>query len=378
MEYDDANRLTKISYPTGRFLEYTYDAVGSRTRIVDQDGNAVNYAYDTAGRLVGLTDENENSIVSYTYDTVGRLVREDNGNETYTTYEYDASGQLLNIVNYTADDSVNSRFDYTYDNLAQRTGVRTLDGEWTYSYDAIGQLTGADFDSTNSEIADQNITYIYDAAGNRIRTIENDVTAEYETNNLNQYTSSGNVIYEYDADGNLISKTEGSDTWTYTYNEQNQLVSVVEPNGTQTSYEYDALGNRTATVYDGQRTEYLIDPFGFGDVFGEYDASGNLIAQYTHGLGLVSRSDDNNLSAYYDSNAIGSIVGLTGTNGSYLNRYVYQPFGKEVFEIETISNPFEFVGQFGVMEEANGLDFMRARYYDSDAGRFTTTESTWC
>ena len=32
------------------------------------------------------------------------------------------------------------------------------------------------------------------------------------------------------------------------------------------------------------------------------------------------------------------------------------------------------MGQWGVTEEANGLDFMRARYYDSDAGRFVASD----
>jgi RHS repeat-associated protein len=37
---------------------------------------------------------------------------------------------------------------------------------------------------------------------------------------------------------------------------------------------------------------------------------------------------------------------------------------------ETIANPFEYVGQYGVMDEGNGLDFMRARFYTPVEGRF--------
>jgi YD repeat-containing protein len=56
LEYDSADRLTKITYPNGRFLEYTYDSVGRRKKMVDQQGFTVNYSYDSAGRLAGLTD----------------------------------------------------------------------------------------------------------------------------------------------------------------------------------------------------------------------------------------------------------------------------------------------------------------------------------
>ena len=77
------------------------------------------------------------------------------------------------MVNAQADGTVNSRFDYTYDNLGRRTEVDTLDGTWNYTYDLTGQLTGAVFASTNSDIESQDLTYIYDtyiydAAGNRI------------------------------------------------------------------------------------------------------------------------------------------------------------------------------------------------------------------
>ncbi|MBF2020496.1 MAG: VWD domain-containing protein [Hydrococcus sp. C42_A2020_068] len=373
LEYDTGDRLTKIIYPDGRSLTYTYDAGNSRTSMVDRDGNTVNYSYDLAGRLAGLTDGNGNSIVDYTYDNVGRLVREDNGNGTYTTYAYDDAGQLSSLVNYAPDDSINSRYDYSYNELGQQIGASTLDGDWTYSYDAIGQLTGAVFASTNSEIPDQNLEYVYDAAGNRIRTIVNGDTTEYSANNLNQYETAGDIVYDYDADGNLISKTEGDDVTTYEYDNENRLVKVIEPNGNETEYEYDPIGNRIATIYNGERTEYLIDPFGFGDIVGEYDGDGNLIANYTHGNGLVSRSNDSE-SAFYDADAIGSTVGLTNAAGNQVNNYSYLPFGQELSETEAIENSFEFVGQWGVTEETNGLDFMRARLYDPLIGRFMSPD----
>ena len=89
---------------------------------------------------------------------------------------------------------------------------------------------------------------------------------------------------------------------------------------------------------------------------------------------MVSRADENGTTAYYDFNAIGSTVGLSGSDGDYLNQYSYLPFGGSLSERETVTNPFEFVGQFGVMEENNGLDFMRARFYDSDTGRFVSDD----
>ncbi|MBE9160631.1 putative Ig domain-containing protein [Nodosilinea sp. LEGE 06152] len=367
MTYDAVDRLTRIVYPSGRSLDFTYDAGGRRTRMVDQDGFVVNYAYDPNGRLASLTNTTGELITSYTYDAVGRLALETNGNGTYTTYAYDAAGQLLQIINHDNDGTVNSQFDYGYDALGRRTSMTTLEGSWQYEYDATDQLTGITLPGGRT------IQYRYDAAGNRISVTDSGVATSYSTNGLNQYTTVGNTTYTYDADGNLISKTEGSNVWTYQYDDENRLIGVTAPNGAWT-YQYDALGNRIATIQNGQRTDYLLDPTGLVDVVAEYDSSGNLVAHYTHGIGLTSRIDATNSATYYDSDAIGSTVGLTGANGDYLNRYSYLPFGENFTTIEAVANPFEYVGQWGVMDEGNGLDFMRARFYSPSFGRFLSED----
>ncbi|WP_301337673.1 RHS repeat-associated core domain-containing protein, partial [Microcystis aeruginosa] len=106
---------------------------------------------------------------------------------------------------------------------------------------------------------------------------------------------------------------------------------------------------------------------------GEYGDTGSPIARYIHGIGLVGQANGENYN-YYDTDAIGSVVGLSGATGSYLNRYSYLPFGEDLTKVEAIANPFEYVGQWGVMNEGNGLDFMRARFYDDKLGRFTSPD----
>ncbi|BBD63171.1 YD repeat-containing protein (plasmid) [Nostoc sp. HK-01] len=367
IQYNSADLVTQITYPSGRSLQYSYNSDSQRTRMVTQDGYTVNYSYDAVGRLQTLTDGAGKTIISYEYDPVGRLSKETNGNGTYTTYEYCKCGQPNHIVNYNSDGTVNSRFDYTYDDVGRRTSMTTLEGTFEYGYDATGQLT------TVVTPDNRIIQYQYDAAGNRIGVTDNGATTNYSSNNLNQYTSVGNAVYTYDTDGNLISKTQGGQTSTYSYDVENRLIKVVTPQGTW-DYEYDGLGNRVATVFNGQRTEYLIDPSGLGDVVGEFDGNGNLVARYNHGIGLVSRIDGSNVADYYDADALGSTVGLTGNNGSYVNRYSYLPFGEDLTKVEGVANPFEYVGQWGVMDEGNGLDFMRARFYDSNLGRFTVVD----
>ena len=154
-------------------------------------------------------------LVTYTYDSSGRLSRVDKGNGTFTTYHYDPSGQLLSLKNWRNAAELNSRFDYSYDSRGRRVTMATLDGTWIYGYDGTGQLTRAVFASQDpSVLPNQDLIYVYDAAGNRIRTIENGITTQYTTNVLNQYTTVGGVARTYDSDGNLTF--DGVNTYSMT------------------------------------------------------------------------------------------------------------------------------------------------------------------
>jgi RHS repeat-associated protein len=61
---------------------------------------------------------------------------------------------------------------------------------------------------------------------------------------------------------------------------------------------------------------------------------------------------------------------MTDSSGNMVNRYAYDEFGNLLNAVEAVSDPFLYVGQYGVMDEDNGLLFMRARYYDPVVGRF--------
>jgi RHS repeat-associated protein len=373
LSYDDNNQITQISYPNGHFLIYSYDAAGRRTQMVDQDGVTTNYIYDTVGRLSRLTDSNDNLVVQYTYDVVGRLSREDKGNGTYTTHIYDEIGQLTSLNHYATDGSLNYKCDYTYNSLGQQTEAKMLQGIWSYEYDATGQLTHAIFSSNNASIPSQDLAYIYDEVGNRIRTYENGTVTEYTTNGLNQYETAGEVVYEYDDNGNLISKIDGGEHWDYHYDYADRLTHIIEPNGTLTEYKYDVFGNRISKISGEQRIDYLIDPLS-SNVVGEYFENRAFNTYYMHGIGLEAEFGVDGIVSYYNFDILGSSIGLTNTSGNFEKSYQYLPFGDVSADIEVIQSPFGYVGQWGVMFESNDLYFMGARYYDSNTGKFITPD----
>ncbi|WP_299484140.1 Ig-like domain-containing protein [uncultured Roseibium sp.] len=369
--YDSADRVTQIDYPTGKSLIYTYNEAGLRASMSDGGDYNVFYEYDALGRLTGLRDE-DSQIVTYEYDGAGNLVKETNGNGTVSEFTYDAAGRLTRIENQAPDDSINSFNEYTYDAAGQRVTNTTQDGSWTYGYDTIGQLTSAEFISTNQEIADKSLTYEYDAAGNRTKVVEDGVETLYSANALNQYTRVGDATFSYDADGNMTSRTDGNGTTTYTYDLDNRLTSVTEADGTLLEFAYDVFGNRVAKTVDGTETEYLVDPSGSGTTVVQY-TDGARANSYYYGLDLLGSEISNEIS-WFDLDGIGSTVTLTSNSGSVQNSYSYDPFGKEHFKLENVSNEYGFSGGLGVTKDSESVLYMRSRSTDVSLGRFLTED----
>jgi len=373
MAYDAADHLTNITSSGGKWLSFTYDSAGRRASSLDQLDHQLTYHYDDAGRLESMTNELGQSVVRYDYDAAGRLARKTLGNGMVASYGYDAAGQLLSLTNRLADGTAISWFNYAYDTRGRRTAMATHYGAWAYDYDDLGQLTRAVLSSTDPQIPSQDLAYVYDALGNRIRTIENGVTSEYTANNLNQYVRVGDTNYLFDLDGNLVQEMAPQGTNTFTYNDENRLLAVSK--GADAShYAYDSLGNLLGTTENGVTKRFVIDPIGLGNVVGEYDATGNLLAHYDHARGLLSRADPGSNPTYYTFDAIGNVQQLVTSAGAIANTYTYTPFEASLLRTRAIPNLFEAVGQLGVINAQSGLNYMRQRFFASDLGRFTAAD----
>ncbi len=122
----------------------------------------------------------------------------------------------------------------------------------------------------------------------------------------------------------------------------------------------------------GTETRYIYDPA--GNLLAEADSSNTIIRYYIHGLGLLAIVTPSNQTYAYHYNAIGSTVAITDQSQNMVNRYAYTPFGRLANEVETFTQPFKFVGRYGIMAESNGLFYMRARYFDAETGRFISED----
>ena len=364
--YNDLDYVTQVSFSDNREINYTYDNLDRVITISDELGHVTNYTYTQYGEIDTLTNEKGKLVVDYDYDRFGRLAKVSNGNGTYSTYSYNDYDEVTAIEHYGKDGTLTgfNRYTYNADNLVATK--ETSEGTWSYTYDKVGQLTSAVLKDASDKVL-RSESYTYDAMGNRTKSVIDDVTTTYTYNNMNQIVSANGFAYKYDADGNLLEDEKRTYTWTT----DNRVASETDKATGQTwTYAYDALGNRISSTTNGVTTTYTVD------------ANGNVLAEYVNGKWSRSYYQGNNLAGwtcadgeyFFNYDILGSTGSITAGNGSIVNSYNYDSFGNITSSTENIANDFEFVGAYGLMSNASGTTFVRARNYDSVTGRWISAD----
>jgi RHS repeat-associated protein len=144
---------------------------------------------------------------------------------------------------------------------------------------------------------------------------------------------------------------------------------VTDSTGTSNiSYKYDPDGIRVASVVNGAETRFLIDSNQpYAQVLEEYTPGGVIKVSYVYGNDLISQNRGG-AKSFYHVDGLGSTRALTDASGTVTDRYVYDAFGRTISQIGNTVNVYLFAGQ---QRDANvGLDYLRARYLDTTAGRF--------
>ncbi|MCB1126796.1 MAG: RHS repeat-associated core domain-containing protein, partial [Verrucomicrobiae bacterium] len=362
---DARDRITSVAYPDGGSLEFTRDAAGRRLQVTDHTGFQVRYAYDSKGRLAAVNDADDVAVVNYTYDAAGRLAQETRRNQTATAYTYDANGRMAEIVHLGPDGQPQERFTYICDANGKCRSVTDLAGNVTrYTYDAAGRLVHVEYPGGDFE------RFTYDAADNRLAVSTPGGNTAYTANSFQQYVQVGDQTLTHDPAGSL--ETDG--TRTFTYDGKDRLLSVATTEGDNQDYAYDSLGSRWQASVNGETTRFLNDPSGIGWVFAEMDELGEIRCHQVLGLRPVAWVDASGEWYFYGFDRSGHTRLVTDSAGQVVNRYTYGAFGGEREVVEAVANPCRFGGAWGARTEANGLIFLRHRYYDPALGRFLSPD----
>lgn len=350
--YDLAGNLTTLTYPDNTAVTRLYDAVNRLTRVTDWLTHATSLAYDANSNLTTQTYPN-GTTSAFTYDRADNVTQilDKSGNKTLWNFGYtrDADNQVA-----TASDPVSGvQHTYTNDTLNRLTG--DTGSATTWSYDAADELTSAhiSFASTTG--------WSYDAAGE-----------------LTQYTKcSGSpclinqqLTFTYNNNGDRLTQNPtfyGGSTLTYGYDQADRLRSWT--NGTTTaSYAYDGDGLRQSKTV-GNTAEPFVWDLAEGIPLTIQDGS----TKYVTGLGGLPLEQVNGTTVlYYYQDPLGSTRALLDGSGKTQATYVYDPYGNVTSKTGTVTNPFQFAGQY--TDSESGLQYLRARYYEPATAQFLTVD----
>lgn len=277
MTYDLADRITRITYPSGRWANYARDARGRVETITMLRSGAPSVttlmssmAYEPFGALASATLGN-GQLYKQTRDDSGRL--------TARRYRTDAGANLWSVAyGYDADDNITGITDLV-------TPARDL----AFQYDGVDRLARVDL----AQGPERREDYVHDLGGNRIRverrTLPTDPTPASQdsytrttgTNRIASITTAaGTRTFTPDARGNLVAEDRpGTNDVTVGYDGYARLISYGRTGEANLTMAYNGMDQRVALTTGGVTRRFVYDMD--GRLLGEYGPNGSqFFAEY--------------------------------------------------------------------------------------------------
>jgi RHS repeat-associated protein len=373
--YNPNERLTSQINPDGKRIDYTYDSTGQLIALTTSSGTT-NYQYDELARLSRVTSSH--GLTEYSYDDFGNLISTKLANGIVESRAYNLLNQMTSLIDRDISGQVVSSYSYTYDRLGNRTKVLELnDRQVEYTYDELMRLTSEKI--SDSLATSHTINYTYDSVGNRLSrndSISGLTAYSYDPNNrLTIESSQGiNTTYGYDLNGNNILVNASNQQTNYSWDQQNRLTKIDIQTVAEVKsivHRYDFNGNRIATVNNGQETRYLVDTNrSHAQVLEDYEVGGQARVSYVYGLDLISEHANN--VVFYLKDGHSGVRQLSNGVGQVTHAYDYDAYGRLLSATSGTENNYGY--QVQRTDSDSGLQYLRARYYNPNIGRFASID----
>jgi len=354
---------------------YSYDGYGNLTQKVEGYATAAGGAV-TAMRTTNYIYNAANQLTSVTHDAVTVVADDMVTYSTVTpteTYDYDKRGNVIKSV----DAGGAATYTY-YDDLdRKKANLRQVaTGKWiytSYAYDANGNLLTTKVYSTAIAATPamggtaptvpsgtwRETNFTYDGLGRMLTSTVvsnsgNDINSG-SWNGSSYVTSIGSLTstYQYDADGNVVKLTDPNNgvTWSW-YDKLSRKTAQLDSEGYFTKWTYDAEGNalsetRYATKFTG--TPSLSTPPSVSTSGDDritqfaYDLNGNRLSESRLNVvawtvntssGALAAATTTSAVIKYEYNALGQVVtkseptGVSGTPLVQIAGYTYDNTGR--------------------------------------------------
>ncbi|RZI62657.1 MAG: RHS repeat protein [Rubrivivax sp.] len=362
--YNDAGRVNRITYPSGRVVTIQYDAglPVSMSLAPNASGTAQPLISDIQWEPFGPVRSWQMQMTSGTklqervFDQYGRLVRYPLG-AVVRDITYDAADR---IVSYTHLDATSGQSTAAAQAMNQ-----------SFGYDELGRLTSIITPANSWAIT-------YDANGNRTSVAINGASRGYTTaTTSNRLTSISNPArgFGYDAAGNTLSDTGMA--YTTTYRLDNRL-GTLSRSGLTTTYQYDAGGQRVRKENSAGLRNFAYDQD--GHLLGEYNATGPVQEYVWLGdtpVAVISGTVTAPLPLLVYTDHLNTPRLLVDKNDAARWRWISEPFGTGQPEqapagLAQVVFNLRFPGQF--FDSESGLHYNYFRDYDATLGRYVQSD----
>jgi RHS repeat-associated protein len=362
-KYDSMRRSVQVSRTVGGnsyTTQYSYSA-GQLSTITYPSGRTVAITPDAIGRLGSIGSNGSNLLTVGAYNAAGQVTNLAYGDGMEQTYTYNDQLQLQRMV---AGSTTTLSLDLTYnygsaDNgqIQSITDNMTASQSTSYAYDELGRLKTA---QTTDLVASGTwkLGFKYDRYGNRLAEIPQGGTASMPLNEVAVDPTTNRISgLQYDAAGNLTNDGLHS----YGYDAENRMITI---DGGAETFVYDGASMRvkkgtTVYIYEG----------------------GHVIAEYANGAP----------ASFPTVEYVGRIASFSGTTPTYFyrdhlsNRFFANSSGTVTATLsqfpfgELTSGSASTKWAFTNYERDNaagdsGLDYAYARFYSSRLGRFMSVD----
>jgi RHS repeat-associated protein len=259
---------------------------------------------------------------------------------------------------------------YTYDGAGNITGI----GTDTYRYDRLNRLvSGTVRDGNNVQRTE---SYTYDRYGNLEAITRNgsviDLAVDAATNQLR---NEGGHPATYDLNGRVLTSSAGVEYTAFTYDGLDMVTSVAH-GGITTVHVYSASDERIGSITvsaPGQPSDWTIRDTD-GQVLRRFAKNGSTYRWaedyiYRDGQLLAAELPEGRRVFHLDH--LGTPRLITNGNGERVAFHSYYPFGFEATDVNQDAEKRQFTGH---ERDNRYLDYMRARYYNPNWGRFLSVD----
>ena len=417
MEYDEGGRVIKECFSgglpgdKGTTVENIYDDLGNRIETRTSLGSVVQNSFDEDGLLSRVTASGgggENWEEKIVRDSEGLKIEKIFSGGIRMTRTYDAYGNVISQKSRSfRQDGYDRRYAWNASGRLQSVIDGITGGRTTYAYDAVGSLMSARYEDGTDDYR------MPDATGNVFRSRDR---------RDREYGKGGRILrdrhydYLYDVEGNLILKTprrgltqhpnhevsEESGThiawqtgdYAYEWYGNGMLKEVRLPYGKTVRFEYDALGRRTAKLFNGHVFRYLwdgnvmvqewqyeekdrpqhsIDEFGRIRMQSEEPVYNLVTWVYEEGSYVPVAKIQNGERYTIISDYMGRPVEAYNSYGNVVWQADYDIYG-DLRNIKGIRDfiPFRQLGQYE--DDETRLYYNRFRYYDPRIGNYISQD----